>query len=183
MSHDRVEELVRPPSPRLARAEASTTAGDYDPDGVVNLSGYAGSLTAYTALAAAAMAVARRRGVLDRPVSASALDVVLGGLATHKFARLLAKGSVTSPLRAPFTRFERPIGSAEHQERARHRHGFRHTVGELLTCPYCLAVWIGTAYAAGLDTAPGAARSWARTFSVVAIADFLTQAYERVRAD
>ncbi len=32
-------------------------------------------------------------------------DLVIGGVATHKLSRLLSKGGVTSPLRAPFTEF------------------------------------------------------------------------------
>src|SRR6266542_2729976 len=35
-------------------------------------------------------------------------DVVLLSVATHKLSRLLAKDAVTTPLRAPFTRFEVP---------------------------------------------------------------------------
>ena len=53
--------------------------------------------------------------------------------------------------------------------------------GELLTCPFCLGVWIGTAYVAGLGVAPRAARGWAAVFTVTGvISDFLQQAYGRV---
>jgi hypothetical protein len=56
----------------------------------------------------------------------------------------------------------------------------RHTVGELLTCPFCLAVWIGTAYVAGLGVAPRAARAWAAVFAVTGVSDFLQHAYARL---
>ena len=73
---------------------------------------------------------------------------------------------MTSPLRAPFTQFEEAAGNSEHHEVPRGEHGVRHTVGELLTCPFCLGVWIATAYVAGLGVAPRAARGWAAVFAV-----------------
>jgi DNA-binding helix-hairpin-helix protein with protein kinase domain len=95
----------------------------------------------------------------------------------------MTKGSVTSPLRSPFTEFTEAAGSAEHQETPRGSHGLRHTVGELLSCPFCLGVWIGTAYVAGLGVAPRATRTWAAVFAVVATSDALQHAYARLRAD
>jgi hypothetical protein len=54
-------------------------------------------------------------------------------------------------------------------------------VGELITCPFCLGVWIGTAYVAGLALAPRAARTWAAVFTVSALSDFLQHGYARMR--
>jgi hypothetical protein len=153
----------------------------YDPDGEVNLEGFAGSLTAYTVGMTALAAAAQAAG--SPPERYAVADVLLGGLATHKFSRLLAKGSVTSPLRAPFTEFTEAAGSSEQNERPRGAHGFRHTVGELLTCPFCLGVWIGTAYVAGLALAPRTTRAWAATFAVTGVSDFLQHAYSRTRGD
>ena len=108
------------------------------------------------------------------------LDLVVGGLATHKFARLVAKDGVTTPLRAPFTEFEGEIGSAEVAERPKDEHPL-HTVGELLVCPFCLAPWVSAAYVAGLTLAPRATRAWGATFAIVGASDFLQHAYARVR--
>ena len=58
--------------------------------------------------------------------------------------------------------------------------GVRHTIGELLTCPFCLGVWIATAYVAGLGVAPRATRGWAAVFTVTGISDFLQPAYARL---
>jgi hypothetical protein len=156
-------------------------ADTYDPYGEVNLSGFVGSLASYGAALAALAAVSRSSG--RSPDHYALSDVLVGGLATHKFTRLLSKGSVTSPVRAPFTEFAGPGGSGEHDEQPRGDHGFRHTVGELLTCPFCLGVWVGTAYVAGLALAPRTTRAWAAAYAVTGISDFLQHAYSRLRED
>ena len=157
------------------------TTDRYDPDGEVNLAGFSGSLATYAVSLAALVATSRATG--GAPARYSVTDLLLGGVATHKFSRLLSRGSVTSPLRAPFTEFQEAAGASEHTESARGEHGVRHTVGELLTCPFCLGVWIGTAYVAGLGVAPTAARAWAAVFTVTGVADFLQHAYARLRED
>src|SRR3712207_1895847 len=96
----------------------SATAETYDADGDVNLWGYAGSLVAFAVTTSGLVALGRLRGQ-DLPDRYSLRDVALGGLATHKFSRLMSKASVTSPLRAPFTTFDSPAGSAELNEEAR----------------------------------------------------------------
>lgn len=153
----------------------------YDPDHEVDLAGFSGSLATYTLALVALAGVARatHAGPERYPLA----DIAIGGLATHKFSRLLARGAVTSPVRAPFTEFAGPAGASEHEESARGNHGFRHTVGELITCPFCLGVWVGTAYVAGLTLAPRPTRAWAATFAVTAVSDFLQHAYSRARGD
>ena len=71
---------------------------------------------------------------------------------------------MTSPLRAPFTRFEGPQGNAELAEEVRGS-GARKAVGELVTCPFCLGPWVATALTAGLTFAPGVARPAMGVFS------------------
>jgi hypothetical protein len=56
-------------------------------------------------------------------------------------------------------------------------------VGELVTCPFCLAPWIATGYVATLTFAPRLARAWAAVFAMVGGADFLQHAYAAVRQD
>jgi Protein of unknown function (DUF1360) len=155
---------------------------DYDPEGEVNLAGYTGSLGAFVATAATAGLVVRAK-THEPPENFSMTDVLLGGLATHKVSRLLAKGAVTSPIRAWFTTFEGAAGSSEHRESPRDEHGLRHTVGELLTCPFCLAQWVGLAYVAGLVVAPGPTRVGATVFAVAALSDSLQHIYERLVPD
>lgn len=157
----------------------SEEAGAYDDAGRVPLPGYAGSLVAFAA-SVAGLAVAGRRSGARLPQRYSAADIAIGGLATHKFTRLLSKGSVTSPIRAPFTEFEAPAGSAELNEQARGG-GVRHTIGELITCPFCLGQWVGTGYVVALAVSPRAARTWAAVFAVTGVSDALQQAYARLR--
>jgi hypothetical protein len=90
---------------------------------------------------------------------------------------MIAKDPVTSPLRAPFTRFRGTSGPAELAEEVRGHGGPRHALGELLTCPFCLAQWLGTAYAAGLVFAPGFTRLAGATMTAVAGSDWLQLGY------
>jgi hypothetical protein len=157
-------------------------AATYDTDGDVNLTGYADSLAVYAASVGGLLALARAHGQ-ELPDRYSVQDLTLGSIATHKLTRLLSRASVTSPLRAPFTEFEAPAGSGEHVEIPRGEHGLRHTVGELLTCPFCLGVWVGTAYVAGIALAPRPTRAVAAVLTVVAASDTLQHAYSRLRGD
>ncbi len=152
----------------------------YDPDDDVDLHGFSGSLAVYAVTTATFAGLTHLSG-RTLPAAYPVRDLLVGGLAAHKFSRLLSRGAVTSPLRAPFTEFEGPAGASEHHESARGEHGVRHTIGELLTCPFCMDVWIGTAYVGALQVAPRAARTWAAVFAVTAVSDFLQHAYARLR--
>lgn len=147
---------------------------EYAPDSDRPLGGYAVLMGVYgVAVAAGAVGLRRRDGALPdvRPV-----DILLTGVATHKLARRMSKDSVTSPLRAPFTRYEGVSGPAELQERVRGR-GLRKAVGELVSCPFCLSQWVATGFIFGLLTAPRATRWTASVFTSLALADFLQFAY------
>jgi hypothetical protein len=163
------------------RARVAEQTRGYDEGGEVPLPGYAGSLAAFALAVAGAAAAGRARGQ-GLPERYDLSDIALGAIATHKFTRLLSKGSVTSPIRAPFTEFEEPAGSAELNESARGGR-VRHTIGELLTCPFCLGQWVGTGYVAGLGMAPRTTRAWAAVFAVTGVADTLHQVYARLRDD
>jgi hypothetical protein len=131
--------------------------------------GYGGLLAAFATIFSVGVVAARRGGHMPEHVRAD--DIALGGMATYKLARVLSKDRVTSPVRAPFTR-----GEGE-QERPRGR-GVRYVIGELFLCPFCLAQWIGAAYAMGLVFAPRVTRLIAAMMSVVALSDFLQLAYK-----
>lgn len=108
------------------------------------------------------------------------LDIGLGGLATFKFARMLAKDAVTTPIRAPFTEFEDNAGAGEVMETPKPGHP-RHTIGDLISCPFCLAPWVSTSYVAALALSPRLARAWAATFSIVALSDTLQFGYDQLK--
>ncbi|MEV4076495.1 DUF1360 domain-containing protein [Nonomuraea fuscirosea] len=137
------------------------------------LRGYLGLLSAYggtVAMAAAAALLAGRRA----PDHVGVMDLLLMAACTHKVSRRLAKDPVTSPLRAPFTEYEGQGGPSELQEKP------KGAIGELLACPFCLAQWVATGYAAGLMLAPKATRLVGATMTAVAISDWLQLGYAKL---
>jgi uncharacterized protein DUF1360 len=103
-------------------------------------------------------------------------DMAQYATATHRLSRTIAKDPVTSPLRAPFTTYSGLSGPSELHEEVR-GHGWQHSLGELLTCPMCLAQWVATGFAYGLVFAPTPTRMAMSVFTAVAGADFLQHAY------
>jgi hypothetical protein len=130
----------------------------------------------FNGLLAGALGVARRRGrtLPERPTLG---DVALVGVATHKLSRLIAKDKVTSPLRAPFTELEGQGGPSELEERPRGQ-GMRKAVGELLVCPYCLGLWVASAFSVGLLFAPRLTRFLAAVLASLTLSDFFQIAYK-----
>ncbi|HEY3868504.1 MAG TPA: DUF1360 domain-containing protein [Actinocrinis sp.] len=141
------------------------------------LYGYVGAMAAYGAVVSALGIAAKltRRSV----PTPSVWDVALCAGATHRLSRLLAKDPVTSPLRAPFTRFEGTQGPAELREEVRGT-GARKTIGEMVTCPFCIGMWISTALSAGLVFAPAVTRLAAGGLTALTVSDFLHFARGRV---
>jgi hypothetical protein len=161
---------------RLARAARAYAPHDHRP-----LGGYLTALAAFGGLAASLAAAARLAGrpVPDRPAAA---DVVLISLATHKLSRLIAKDAVTSPLRAPLVHYVEPAGAAELNEEVRDEtSAVRHGIGELVTCPFCLAVWVATGLTGGLVLAPRLTRLAATALTATAVSDFLQFAYDAAK--
>jgi hypothetical protein len=144
------------------------------------LGGDLGAMGVYVGLVSAAAAAVRVSG-RELPERIPLGDAVLLTVATFRLARRIAKDPVTSPLRAPFTRFEGASGHAEVAEEVREHGGVKHAVGELLTCPFCLAQWVGTAYVFGYVTAPKATRLAALTMTMVAGSDVLQFVYDAIQ--
>lgn len=55
--------------------------------------------------------------------------------------------------------------------------GLRRAVGELLVCPYCVALWVSAGLSLGLVYAPRVTRLASFTLSSLALADALQVAY------
>ena len=144
------------------------------------IGGYLSAMGVYGAGVATLVAVARRRG-LRLPDNISPWDVALFGVATHKLSRTLSKDAVTSPLRAPFTAYQGTEAPAELSEEPRKESGVQHAVGELVTCPFCLAQWVATGFVAGSVFAPRATKLAAGTFASVAVSDFLQFVYAKLQ--
>lgn len=107
-------------------------------------------------------------------------DLVLLGIATHKLSRIATKDLVTSPFRAPFVKFKKGAGAGEVEEEARGE-GLQEAVGDLITCPYCMAPWIASALAFGFQRAPRTTRLISGIFSITAASDFLNQLYVKAK--
>jgi hypothetical protein len=140
------------------------------------LLGYLALSSTYTVAALTLGLVARLRGS-DR---ISSRDLLLITVATHRLSRTLAKDAVTSPMRAAFTRYRGPGLPSEVNEEVApaHEHDqIGHAVGELVSCPFCLAQWCATALVAGQLIAPTTTRHITSTFTAVAGADVLHFVY------
>src|SRR5687768_7047608 len=144
------------------------------------LAGDLGAMGIYLGLVSAA-AAAVRAGGRELPERIPVGDALMLTVATFRLARRLAKDPVTAPIRAPFTQFQGPSGHAEVAEEVREHGGTKHAVGELLTCPFCLAQWVGTGFVFGYISAPKATRLAALTMTMVAGSDVLQFLYDAIQ--
>ena len=133
------------------------------------LGSYAALITLYSTVGIGALAAASTR---KRDTAISASDIALIAVATFKASRVITKGTITSPLRAPFVRFAGVSGPSELKEEMRVEGPLR-AVGELLTCPFCISQWLATGFTFGLVLAPRATRLAATVLTSVTAADFL----------
>jgi hypothetical protein len=101
-------------------------------------------------------------------------DIVLFGVATHKLSWIFTRDAITAPLRAPFTELESPTNV---QEKPRNT-GLQRSLGELLTCRFCLGMWISAFFAYGLVLFPAATRLVGAIFAMLTLADYLHQTYK-----
>jgi alkylhydroperoxidase family enzyme len=138
------------------------------------LGGYVAALTAFGAYASAWAAAVRLTGsaLPERPRPG---DIALTSVATFRLSRLLTKSAVTSPMRAAFTTYEGPQGPAELSESP--REDGHHAAGELLTCPFCMSVWVATAFTAGQALWPRGTRAVMAALAATAGADVLQLSY------
>jgi hypothetical protein len=111
------------------------------------------------------------------PERVSAGDIALLGVATHKLSLMGAQDAVTSPLRAPFTELKDKESPKKLDEKPRGE-GLRRSVGELVTCKFCLSVWLASFFTYGLVLVPRVTRLVAAVFAVVTVSDHLHQAYK-----
>lgn len=164
---------------RLKQA-AEETGRAYEGPPDHSLGGYAAMSGMYlTAVGVGASVLAARgRRLPERP---SPYDLGLLAVGTHRLSRLLTKAAVTSPLRVRFTRYTGPGGPAEVSEEPRRPGPIRHAVGELLSCPFCMDVWLVTGLGWGLLAAPRATRAVMGLYTALAGADFLHLAYARAQ--
>jgi Protein of unknown function (DUF1360) len=142
----------------------------------ISLSSYGVLAGTFNLIFAVFLLVARLTG-RSIPKRVDARDIALLGMATHKLSLVGSQDAITSPLRAPFTELREKKSPKEVEEKPRGE-GLRRSVGELLTCKFCLSVWVASLFTYGLVLAPSVTRLVATLFSVVTVSDFLHQAYK-----
>jgi hypothetical protein len=163
--------LPAPLRHRLAKVQRHYAHGHDRP-----LLGYLALTSTYGVGALTLGVLARRHG----ESSVSTRDLALITVATHRLSRTLAKDAVTSPLRAPFTTYSGPgLPSEVNEEVAPQKEDTQigHAIGELVSCPFCLAQWVATALVASQLIAPAVTRHITSTLTAVAGADVLHFAY------
>ena len=110
---------------------------------------YAALSAAFVGVLGGFLLVARRR----LPERTGFGDVIRIGLASYKIGRLIAKEEVASFVRAPVTQDEETTEPKPE--------GFQRVLGELVTCPYCIGLWVASGFSYSLmgfvPSRPGAA--------------------------
>ncbi|MFZ3393764.1 DUF1360 domain-containing protein [Rhodococcus sp. DT1] len=178
--HDSVSTLDRTAEHREAHAPATSSAPANTRHENRKLGGYVATLLLYglfVGVVAVLTAVTPRR----LPGRLTVRDLVVSAAAAHKLSRTVTKTSVTRPLRAPFTKPGEKGGPGEVMDRPAGRAGLKHSIGELLTCPFCFDVWAITAVTVGRVFAPAATVVVVDALTALTGADFLHLAYARAQ--
>ncbi len=142
----------------------------------ISLSSYGVLAGVFNAIFAVFLLLVRSSG-RSLPERVDARDIALLGMAAHKLSLMGAEDAVTSPLRAPFTELQEKESPKKVDEEPRGE-GLRRSVGELLTCKFCLGVWLASFFTYGLVLVPRITRLVATIFAVVTISDHLHQTYK-----
>jgi hypothetical protein len=142
------------------------------------VAGYTALLGTYTF--GSAVAVATLRGRRDSVRRLDLRTIVLLAIATEHLSRLIAKDSITAVVRRPFTRFVEATGEGEVNEEVVGA-GLRHAVGEMLTCPFCLAQWVASALVAGTVAVPNFTAALTTVSAVARASDYLQLFYDRLK--
>lgn len=130
---------------------------------------YAGLVAAFWLVFAGFLATNRDR----LPERLGTRDLALITLSTYKLSRLVAKDDVMSFIRAPVTEDE----DAQQPKRS----GAARAIGELVTCPYCVGLWIASGLSYAQVLFPRETRFATSVFSAHAVTDFLNAAFVRLR--
>lgn len=140
------------------------------------LASYAALAGAFNLIFAVFLLVSRLTG-RSIPERVETRDILIFGAATHKLSWLLAREPITSPIRAPFTQLEEVKSPTKAEEKPRGT-GLQHTIGELLTCHFCLGMWVAAFFSYTFVLFPRVARLIGAIFAVLAISDHIHQTYK-----
>ena len=113
----------------------------------------------------AARLVKAERDVTPRP-----FELVLLGLASFRVGRMIAFEGVAAPLREPFTQTTDDATGAGKTVVAAGS-GWRHVLGELMSCPICAGTWVAAGLVYGLHLLPGPTRVLLAIMSATGVAE------------
>jgi hypothetical protein len=142
----------------------------------IPLASYAALTSVFNLIFALFLLLARVSG-RDIPERVKPEDIVLFGAATHKLSWIVTRDAITAPLRAPFTELEEVKSPTNVQEKPRDT-GLQRSLGELLTCRFCLGMWISAFFAYGLVLFPATTRLVGAIFTMLTVSDHLHQIYK-----
>jgi hypothetical protein len=128
---------------------------------------FVGSIATY------AIEAARRHEQVD----VTPFDLLLLGLASFRTGRMLAYERVAAPLRAPVTE-TRPDVSGFGETIVAKGTGAQEAIGELFSCPICLATWASAGMVYGLRFAPVPTRVLMTTLGATGVAEIVLSATE-----
>jgi hypothetical protein len=149
---------------------------DYKKGEDISLSSYGVLAGVFNLIFALFLLIVRGTG-RSLPERVDAQDIALLGMAAHKLSMVGSQDAVTSPLRAPFTELQEKESPKKIDEKPRGE-GLQRSIGELLTCKFCLSVWIASFLTYGLVLVPRITRLVAAVFAVVTVSDHLHQIYK-----
>jgi hypothetical protein len=146
----------------------------YDESEEPPLGAYAGLAGLFSALSVLFLWTTKLAG---RPVPERVKleDLALLGVATHKLSWVVANSSVTSFLRAPVTELQEDSTGQEEKPRGE---GLQKALGKLLTCHFCIGMWVAAFFSYGLVLAPRVTRFFSGILTILAFSDVLHQLYK-----
>lgn len=150
---------------------------DYDAGDEIPLGAYATLVGIFGSIFAVFLFLTRLTG-RELPERIPFADLALLGTASHKLSHLITNASVTSFIRAPVTELQEVKSPTNLDEEPRGE-GLQKALGGLLTCKFCLGMWITAFFSYGLVLLPRTTRFVAGMFSILAVSDFMHQSYKR----
>jgi hypothetical protein len=149
----------------------------YEAGSEVPVGAYATLVAVFSSIFALFLLLARITG-RELPERIRLADLALLGTAAHKLSYLITNASVTSFIRAPVTELQEVKSPTNLEEKPR-GDGLQKALGNLLTCQFCLGMWVTAFLSYGLVLVPRTTRFVAGMFTVLAVSDFMHQTYKR----
>jgi hypothetical protein len=106
----------------------------------------------------------------EQEVTLRPFDLLLLGLSSFRLGRMIAFEGVAAPLREPFTD-TLDDSSGAGQTVVASGQGWRHVMGELVSCPICIGTWVAAFLVYGLHLLPRPTRVVLAIMSTTGVAE------------